>query len=320
MAMQTGMSSSKVLILVGAGLTGSVILKSGRLSDVISEVQELIKGINEVDISTHYDSSLLAAQVRRLAQEVRELSLSRPITIVNGNQTPSGNLASYILPAAAIGAMGYCYMWWKGWSFSDVMFVTKANMSSAVESVSKQLEQVSAAVSSTKRYLTQRLEILDGKVEDQAETSKIILNEVNGVKSDLSQIGFDIESIQNMVMGLEGKIGLIENKQEYVNRGIWYLCQATGASMDEKNSKQIQDVSTKLLLDVDRSTSTFSTAPIKGLQCLTESTGKVDSSNLKKSSIINRGLSTSFMGNFHLREGNLVDNCQTSAPVKVPTM
>lgn len=25
----------------------------------------------------------------------------------------SGNLASYIVPAATVGAMGYCYMWWK---------------------------------------------------------------------------------------------------------------------------------------------------------------------------------------------------------------
>jgi len=25
----------------------------------------------------------------------------------------AGGLSSYILPAAAVGAMGYCYMWWK---------------------------------------------------------------------------------------------------------------------------------------------------------------------------------------------------------------
>ena len=24
-----------------------------------------------------------------------------------------GGYASYVVPAAAIGAMGYCYMWWK---------------------------------------------------------------------------------------------------------------------------------------------------------------------------------------------------------------
>lgn len=25
----------------------------------------------------------------------------------------SGGLSSYIMPAAAVGALGYCYMWWK---------------------------------------------------------------------------------------------------------------------------------------------------------------------------------------------------------------
>jgi hypothetical protein len=34
----------------------------------------------------------------------------------------------------------------QGWSLSDVMFVTKRNMASAVDSMSKQLEQVSSAL------------------------------------------------------------------------------------------------------------------------------------------------------------------------------
>jgi len=41
-----------------------VILKSGRLSDVLLQLQELIKGVNEADISsTKIDPVLLAAQV-----------------------------------------------------------------------------------------------------------------------------------------------------------------------------------------------------------------------------------------------------------------
>lgn len=91
----------------------------------------------------------------------------------------TGGFSSYLMPAAALGAMGYCYMWWKvrsilliqvykffwvdvfsfnqvdscfvffllqGLSFSDVMFVTKSNMATAVSTVSKQLENVSEAL------------------------------------------------------------------------------------------------------------------------------------------------------------------------------
>ncbi|XP_010913208.1 uncharacterized protein [Elaeis guineensis] len=290
MAMQAGMSPSKVLILVGAGLTGSVILRNGRLSDVLLELQELMKGIKEVEVSSnHYDPSLLAAQIRHLAQEVRDLTLSRPVAIINGDSTSSGSLSSYIMPAAAVGAIGYCYMWWKGWSFSDVMFVTKRNMANAVANVSKQLEQISAALATTKRHLTQRLENLDGKLDEQKETSQLIMNEVNEVKTGLSQIGFDIESIQRMVSGLEGRIGLIENKQDITNAGIWYLCQFAGGIKEGLNTKYFQEAGEKL-----QSTPfslTFSgDKSLKGLQFLAETVEDGGAEKLKSSTILQKDL------------------------------
>ncbi|KAK0588462.1 hypothetical protein LWI29_001334 [Acer saccharum] len=128
MALQAVVSTSKVLILLGAGLTSSIVLRSGRLSEIISQLQELLKGVEEVEISPFkYDSSLLAAQ---------------------------------------------------GLSFLDVMFVTKNNMANAVATVSKQLENVSEALASTKRHLSKRLENLDWKVEEQMETSKLIANDI----------------------------------------------------------------------------------------------------------------------------------------------
>lgn len=279
MAMQTGVSSSKVIILLGAGLTGSVILRNGRLSEVIADLQELVKGVNKVEVPSHYNAALLAAQVRQLAQEVRELTLSRPVAIFNGDSASNGNVASYLLPAAAVGAMGYCYMWWKGLSFSDVMFVTKRNMANAVASVSKQLEQVSAALASTKKHLTQRLEGIDDKVEEQKETSKIILHEVNEVKSDLSQIGFDLEQIQQMISGLEGKLGLLEGKQDMTNAGIWYLCQIAGNIKDGINAKLFQDTVTKLALD--KSTVFSEEISSKGLQFLAGSLSPEGENNPK---------------------------------------
>lgn len=267
MALQTGVATSKVLILVGAGLTGSIVLRSGRLSDLISQLQELISGVNDAEISPEkYDSALLATQIRQLAQEIRELTTSRPITIYNGNSTSGGSSASYLLPAAALGAMGYCYMWWKGWSLSDVMFVTKHNMANAVATVSKQLEHVSEALASTKRHLTKKLENLDWKLDEQKEISKLIATDVNEVKSNLNQIGFDIDLINQMVSGLEGKIELLEGKQDVTNAGLWYLCQFAGGAKDELNTKLFQDVGAKLT-----DTLKYEEKSLKGLQFLTES-------------------------------------------------
>nr|GEV55465.1 hypothetical protein CTI12_AA035910 [Tanacetum cinerariifolium] len=238
MAMQTGVSTSKVLILVGAGLTSSVILRSGKMSELLAELQELMKGVNETELLPgKYDSAALAAQIRQLAQEIRELSLSRPVTIFNGNSSSSGGYSSYLMPAAAVGAMGYCYMWWKGMSFSDVMFVTKHNMANAVSTVSKQLENVSDALASTKRHLSKRLENLDWKIDEQKEISNLIANDVHDVKSNINQISYDIDAIHQMVVGLEGKIDLIE---DVTNSGLYYLCQVAGGIKYGMNAKLFQ--------------------------------------------------------------------------------
>ncbi|XP_042023788.1 uncharacterized protein LOC121771061 [Salvia splendens] len=281
MAMQTGVAASKVLILVGAGVTGSVILRSGHLSELISHLQELIARINEAETAPgKYDAALLAAQVRQLAKEIKELSLSNPVTIFNGNTSSSGSYASYILPAAAAGAMGYCYMWWKGWSFSDMMYVTKHNMANAVASVSKQLDNITDALASTKRHLTKRLENLDWKVDEQREISKLIANDVSDVRSNLNQIGCDIGLIHEMVSGLEGKLDLLESKQDMTNSGLWYLCQVADNIKDGQTSKVIQDVGAKL---IENKTIIPESERTKGLQFFI---GTDESSVLQTTSVV----------------------------------
>ncbi|GKV30771.1 hypothetical protein SLEP1_g39551 [Rubroshorea leprosula] len=83
--------SPKVLILLGAGLTGSIVLKNGRLSELIAQLQDLLKDVDKVEFLPYkYDHSLLAAQIRQLAQEIKELSMSNPVTILNRNSDSSG--------------------------------------------------------------------------------------------------------------------------------------------------------------------------------------------------------------------------------------
>ncbi|XAR53226.1 hypothetical protein NMG60_11021691 [Bertholletia excelsa] len=227
MAMQTGVGLSKILILVGAGYTGTVLLKDRKLSDVLGELQSLVKGFERKGESADTESDhsdAVASQVRRLAMEVRQLASARQITILNGNSGQIGNITSLIVPAAALGAFGYGYMWWKGLSFSDLMYVTKRSMANAVSNLTKHLEHVSEALAATKKHLTQRIENLDGKLDEQKEISKLIKNEVTDVRTDLSQIGFDLDALQRMVSGLDGKICSLEDKQDLANMGVLYLC------------------------------------------------------------------------------------------------
>ncbi|XP_019458289.1 PREDICTED: uncharacterized protein LOC109358488 [Lupinus angustifolius] len=272
MALQTGVQTSKVLILVGAGLTGSVILRSGQLSDVVAKLQEVLKGVDDVQILPGgYNSALLTAQIQQLAQEIRELTLSKPVTIFNGDS--NNGFSSYLLPAAAIGAMGYCYMWWKGLSFSDVMYVTKQNMSNAVQTVSKQLENVHETLASTKRHLTKRLEGLDSKLEEHNELAHLISDDVNDVKSNLSQIVCDVDRIHKMIAGVEGKLQLVEGKQDKTNSGLWYLCQVADGFNDGPNVNFLKDIAEP----TNQSTITF-VEKFKGLQLFSETTDTVENS------------------------------------------
>ncbi|GAB2209467.1 hypothetical protein Droror1_Dr00026684 [Drosera rotundifolia] len=59
---------------------------------------------------------------------MRELSLSDPIAVLNGNPTSTGSYASYLVPAAALGALRYCYRWWKGGGGGDGEGRVKGNI------------------------------------------------------------------------------------------------------------------------------------------------------------------------------------------------
>ncbi|XP_047967315.1 uncharacterized protein LOC125211526 isoform X2 [Salvia hispanica] len=75
-----------------------------------------------------------------------------------------------------------------------------------------------------KRHLTQRIENLDGKIDEQIEISKLIRSEVTDAHADLSQISFDLNALHQIVSGLDGKLHSLEDKQEFANAGVMYLC------------------------------------------------------------------------------------------------
>ncbi|MCL7046115.1 hypothetical protein MKW94_030293 [Papaver nudicaule] len=222
MAMQAGMGLSRILLIVGAGYTGSIVLGKGRLSDILAELQSMVKGM-EKSGDAGVDSDV-AAQVRRLAMEVRQIASSRgQITVLNGGSS-LGNASSYLVPLASLGALGYAYMWWQGLSFSDLMYVTKSGMESAVSNLTKHLEHVSEALAKTKKHLTQRLENMDVKLDEQMDMSKVIRNEVSDARGELSNIHGDLGRLETFVTDLSGKLCSMEQKQNLTLAGVEYLC------------------------------------------------------------------------------------------------
>ncbi|KAG2616820.1 uncharacterized protein LOC120664318 [Panicum virgatum] len=226
---QAGMGLTKVVVLVGAGVAGSVVLRNGRLAEILGELQEILEKGNKGKSGGAGDADAelneaLTSQVRRLAMEVRQLAHSRPITVLNGGSGASG-VSGLIVPAATVGALGYGYMWWKGISFSDLMYVTKRNMANAVSSMTKHLEQVQSSLAAAKRHLTQRIEKLDDKLDQQKALSGQIRDDVTDARLKLETIGSEIKNIKQLVWGLDGKIDSMEAKQDFSCAGVMYLCQ-----------------------------------------------------------------------------------------------
>nr|KJB34163.1 hypothetical protein B456_006G051200 [Gossypium raimondii] len=62
MAMQTGVGLSKILILAGAGYTGTVLLKNGKLLDILGELQSLVKGLEKSGEQANDSDALLAQE------------------------------------------------------------------------------------------------------------------------------------------------------------------------------------------------------------------------------------------------------------------
>ncbi|CAA7014951.1 unnamed protein product [Microthlaspi erraticum] len=256
MAVQAGVGLSRILLLAGAGYTGTIMMNNGKLSDLLGELQSQVKKSGDGSDGDSDISDAVAAQVRRLAMEVRQLASSRQITVMDG--VSSANLQAIAVPAAALGALGYVYMWWKGLSFSDLMFVTKANMASAVANLTKNLEQVSVTLAATKRHLTQKIQNMDDKVEKQIDLSKGIKNEVGLAREDISSLEFELESLHNLITGLDGKLDTLEYKQDVTNVCMLHLYNYFGGKstklpemeqlqlpVNQKGRNLLADVQTK---------------------------------------------------------------------------
>lgn len=225
MALQTGIGLSRIIFLVGAGYTGTVLISKGKLSDLIGELQAVVKGLEKSGDSSNVDSDPIAAQVRWLAQEVRQLASTRQITVVNGSSGGSADLSSLVIPAATLGALGYGYMWWKGLSFSDLMYVTKRNMAAAVANLTTNLDNIKDGLSKVKTHLTQRIQNLDGKIDEQREMSKLMLNEVRDTRGDIDKVTSELYFLKDTVCSLEGKMSSFEDKQTLTLMAVDYLCQ-----------------------------------------------------------------------------------------------
>ncbi|KAH7424470.1 hypothetical protein KP509_11G010300 [Ceratopteris richardii] len=228
MILQAALGASKVLLILGAGVAGSILVQNGNLSDFVNDTYKVLMKHLKHDSGPKQQSSVdpnLLAQLSKLKQELSSLSAQRSsVTIVSGSSRPSSIVISIGVPALVIGTAGYGYMCLRGLSLSDLMYVTKHSMSEAVSAVSRQLEQVTSALSATKRQLNSRIDTLTSNLDENVELQRELKDEVGSLRGDIARYGLEIETVQRIVQSLGVKIDSIESKQDLANTGVIYLC------------------------------------------------------------------------------------------------
>ncbi|KAM0865651.1 hypothetical protein ACQ4PT_043147 [Festuca glaucescens] len=216
----------RCVLLAGTGLAGTIILKDGRggrFVDLLKQFQEFMEAKGAEGSSAAADKLALArVEMDMLVREIRQLRI--PPSIV---RYESGNkvLSALIVPAAAAGVAGYAYMWWKGITFSSLMYVTKQNMANAVSSMTKHLEQVQTSLAAAKRHLTQRIQKVDDKLDKQKEISGKIRDEVTGAREKIQEIGEEFQTLKKLTSNMDVKLDSIQYKQNLQIDGVAYLLQ-----------------------------------------------------------------------------------------------
>ncbi|XP_065634356.1 uncharacterized protein LOC112010638 [Quercus suber] len=238
----------KVVILLGAGIVGSVLAKEGRMSTVSDFVSGafkiVLKQIKQDDSSSSVKkprNDSLMAQVNSLRQELQSLASNGPITIV----TTSGRV-------------------YDGWKLPDLMFASKRGLNDACNSIAKQLESVYSSISATKRGLSSRMDVMDSTLDECAEITSETQQEVSELRKRTDFVGVDVINIHDAVQTLETKISRIEGKQDLTNEGVRRLCHYARNlenSRTPESAQALPSSSSKLALEQPPTTPSSKVAP-----------------------------------------------------------
>ncbi|TKY64934.1 bZIP transcription factor bZIP56 precursor [Spatholobus suberectus] len=238
------LSLGKLTILIGAGIVGSVIAKEGRLPDVSGLVSGAFKVVLKqlksndsaptVKKQPHNDA--LIAQVNSLRQELQLLARDRSITIVNASGTGGRKYVTVIV----IVAIGYGYVWWKGWKLPDMMFATRRGLSDACTSIGNRMGKLYESIEDAKKKLSARMNRLDKNLDECAALTESAREDISVIQREADTISGDFKSVRVAVHVLESKIKEIEGKQVATTEGVNMLCQFTKNLENSRTTEYIQ--------------------------------------------------------------------------------
>mmetsp|Transcript_20658 Transcript_20658/g.40551 ORF Transcript_20658/g.40551 Transcript_20658/m.40551 type:complete len:358 (+) Transcript_20658:1798-2871(+) len=249
--------SRGALLALSAGAGSLYVYANGGTPFGLSstDIARVAAQMSAVNATTQQNGASNAEQVpaylKPLADQMAELSNEVARMRIQGQYghgfayAQSGWGISWTTVVTA-GGVGVLYLYMKGYSFADFMYVTKKALSVAVEALEEGIENLGMALETAKRELSYKLGLLEDKVDETRESlENKITAEVGDVKRDLEVVGNDVkgisraqEQVHGLVQSIETQIDNLENKMEGVgnqlntaNRGIYLLCNVVAENM-----------------------------------------------------------------------------------------
>ncbi|KAI3956826.1 hypothetical protein MKW92_030634 [Papaver armeniacum] len=222
-------SLTKLTILLGAGVVGSVLAQEGRTRDLFSGAFKIfVKQIKRADDTSSSSRSkpqneALLAQVNNLRQELQLLQYDNSPTIIMTGGS-SGGLSTYGPPLVIVIVIGYGIIWWKGWKFSSLMYATTRDLNDSRTSVAKPLDHLFTAIKVTDNKLSAKINDADAKIEDSMTNLSATKEEFEAITGDTNIFSKKLQVFRDAAINLGSKVESFEGKQDMDYGGVHYLC------------------------------------------------------------------------------------------------
>mmetsp|Transcript_26818 Transcript_26818/g.70463 ORF Transcript_26818/g.70463 Transcript_26818/m.70463 type:complete len:377 (-) Transcript_26818:454-1584(-) len=217
----------RIVLFVTGGYAGTALYNNQEdlpsfLGETFKSLKELLKG-NGGNSNNNSSNSNVEKQVEQLSQDMRSLMLSgRGGTIVVSSQGTSLTTKVVMILVPGVGV----YLWYKGFRFSDLTWVSRNNFQQAMSSVQGAQTKLERFVFDFREAVQKRIADFQNQVGLRfGAVEKQIDEKVGEVRDGVAQAQSTLEGLDERVQRLEGKVDESNNSLQYTSRGIKLLCR-----------------------------------------------------------------------------------------------
>eukprot|EP00736_Rhodelphis_marinus_P002099 Rmarinus@m.16062 len=184
------------------------------------------RGVSSNDLDRQFE------ELRRLISKQDQTS----VVVVPSSQ----NTSSYLFYTIGAGGIIAGYLYWRGYTWQDVAYVSKSAFTAAVQQLENGIEVVSVAVERTKEELRRRI---DEVSEDLKRRLGQVSDSVEATRDEVATVASDVAVVQNSLTRLENTVGdfhdQTQSKLDYTGRGIYLLVRFISENMRQGSTPSL---------------------------------------------------------------------------------